>query len=89
MTDIVKVNVTPDGKTAWARFDGATNRVVSTTAEGDCVTRLTSGRTPELAQLYADFQNTSNKVSWLTENQGILKIYDINVGSLVEKYTNA
>lgn len=80
----LKPRITKENASYWARFDDATNRVVSTTREGERINRLTSGRTPELSQLYADFQNTDNKVVWLYENQDALKKYDVNVKKLLD-----
>ena len=80
----MKPTITVENASYWAPFENATNRVVSVTQEGVEINRLTSGRTPELKQLYADFQNTTNKVVWLYENQDILKKYDVNVKNLLD-----
>ena len=86
---VTKPTITAENASHWARFNDATNRVTTTTLEGDTVTRLTSGRTPELAQLYADFQNSTNKVVFIYENQDIMKKYDIDVKKLLDIHSDS
>jgi hypothetical protein len=86
---VTKPTITAENASYWARFNDATTRVNSITPEGETVTRLTSGRTPELQQLYADFQNTTNKVVFLYENQDIMKKYDIDVSNLLKVHNAA
>ena len=62
----------------WTKFKGATNKVVSKgPKEGVKMHRLTSAATPELAQLYADYQNSNNKAAFLMKNRAIIDKYDI------------
>lgn len=89
MTDVkvkqmLKPTITAENKTYWAPFEDATNRVTTTTLNGEQVVRLTTGRTPELAQLYADYQNTADKLEWLYANKTTLEKYDVNFHALAE-----
>ena len=79
----MKPTITSENKSYWAPFVEPTNRVESVALQGERVIRLTSGR-EELRQLYADFQNTNNKVVWLYENKDYLKKFDINFEKLVD-----
>ena len=74
--------ITRENAYGYLKFKDATNKVTSKGPEGANINRITSGRTPELAQLYADFQNAEHPLAWLEDNKTKLTQYDVNYDAI-------
>jgi hypothetical protein len=81
MTDLL---ITTENAPGYLKFRNATNKVVSKGPEGAKITRITTGKTQELAQMFADFQNAEHKLAWLEDNKAKLAKYDINFANVFD-----